>query len=565
MPHSRWHLMLIFLCYLGCASNSHGQIARFSLAPFMKPLQSVTRPRAFFDVVGEKAAVLGRENGDFEAWIFPFQILTDFGLEYRLAEMPAPDEVKHYARRIEVFPERTTLVYSHPLFTLKEHIFVPIHEPAVVILLEIDTYRKLELFVHFMASLQPMWPAGMGGQYAFWDDQLNAYILSESRRRFNAVIGTPRGERKSPPLAHELPRQPNLFAFSVSPEGGRKFFYPILITANFRSRDACIQQYKSLMQDLQGIFSRTRAEYQRFLQNSLTLAGTEFDQALLWNKLALHRGFICNPDLGCGMVAGFGPSGASRRPGFAWFFGGDAFINSFAMLGYGDADRVKKAIAFLQKYQRKDGKMMHELSQSAGMLDWFGEFPYGYIHGDTTPLYLAAIENYFTATADTEFIRQSWPSIRKAYTWCRSTDSRGDGLMENTLAGLGASELGSLREASGVDIFLAGIGVQAWKSYAELARLLGQKQEAKQAEKWFETGKSHLEQKFWNGDSQRYNFSLTRSGKPNPELTAWSAFPMIFDLLPAEHGQQALVDVASARISTDWGCRMLSRTSAAYD
>ncbi len=65
-----------------------------------------------------------------------------------------------------------------------------------------------------------------------------------------------------------------------------------------------------------------------------------FDLAFEWGKVALDKGFVCNPHLGCGLIAGLGPSGTTERPGFGWFFGGDAFINAWAISAYGDLDTV---------------------------------------------------------------------------------------------------------------------------------------------------------------------------------------------------------------------------------
>jgi len=74
--------------------------------------------------------------------------------------------------------------------------------------------------------------------------------------------------------------------------------------------------------------------------------------------------------VGCGLVAGFGPSGASERPGFAWYFAGDALMNSWSIVDYGDHARARALLEFLRDRQRADGKIMHELTQSAALLDW---------------------------------------------------------------------------------------------------------------------------------------------------------------------------------------------------
>lgn len=54
---------------------------------------------------------------------------------------------------------------------------------------------------------------------------------------------------------------------------------------------------------------------------------SEINRAFSFAKLALDSLLIENPDLGSSLVAGFGKSGGSGRPGFGWFFGGDSFIN----------------------------------------------------------------------------------------------------------------------------------------------------------------------------------------------------------------------------------------------
>ncbi|MFQ5772727.1 MAG: hypothetical protein ACE5HX_19485, partial [bacterium] len=92
---------------------------------------------------------------------------------------------------------------------------------------------------------------------------------------------------------------------------------------------------------------------------------------------------------------------------------------------------VREALAFTQKWQRTDGKMAHELSQTEKYIDWFKDYPYGYIHGDTTPYYIAAMYDYYLLSADEAFIKSSWNSLKRAYSWCLSTDENDDGLMDN--------------------------------------------------------------------------------------------------------------------------------------
>jgi hypothetical protein len=542
-------------------------IASTAVAQESIALKGSVRPHAPISVVGQKSMIAGTENGIFEAWIFPYQICHGFQLLYQNNDSPAPIPLAGLARNIEVRPEATTIMFSHPLFTVRETLFAPVDLPALVALLEVDSYQDMTLIASFLPDMEPMWPAGLGGQYAFWDEKNKAYVISESRRLRNAFIGAPNARALSSPPAHELAQAPSQFAIDFKRANGRMQKFPIIITADFVKRDSARALYEKLITTHPEQLERTRRYYQRLRDEFLSIETPDekIDLAFEWAKVALAKGFINNPDLGTGMVAGFGPSGASQRPGFGWFFGGDCFINSFAMAGYGDFNTVRESFRFLQKRQRDDGKMMHELTQAAALIDWFKDFPYGYIHGDTTPYYLVAFWNYLLASDDFDFLRESWLSLKKAYAWCRTTDTDGDGLMENTKAGLGASELGSLREASGVDIFLASVGVQAWKAMSEMANWMGEKKVADEASRWHQTGLALLEKKFWNPEKQIYNFSITQQGNPNPEVTAWGAFPMTFRQLDSLHTQIMLERLVSSEISTDWGCRMLWNKSSAYE
>jgi glycogen debranching enzyme len=77
---------------------------------------------------------------------------------------------------------------------------------------------------------------------------------------------------------------------------------------------------------------------------------------------------VTNPFLGTGLIAGYRTSGTGTRPGFAWFFGRDSLWTSLALNSEGDFAGTRTALAFLMKYQRADGKVEHEISQSAAQV-----------------------------------------------------------------------------------------------------------------------------------------------------------------------------------------------------
>src|SRR5258706_15362148 len=130
---------------------------------------------------------------------------------------------------------------------------------------------------------------------------------------------------------------------------------------------------------------------------------------------------VTNPFLGTGLVAGYRTSGESQRPGFAWFFGRDAFWSTLALNSEGDFANAKTALAFVAQFQREDGKIPHEISQGASFVNWFKDYPYGYASADATPLYIIATNDYVTRSGDLDFARQKWDSLWKADQFMCST------------------------------------------------------------------------------------------------------------------------------------------------
>ena len=530
-------------------------------------LERDVRRGVYFDAAGRRSAILGVEEGRFESWVYPIKLFHDCRLTVSIEGGDADIDLAAYARAVAAKPESFTITYAHPQFSIREIIFSPIDEPGSVILLDIDAARPLTLMVSFVPDLRPMWPAGLGGQYAAWSQQERFFVISESRRKFNGLIGSPSAVSGSSTPAHMLGAGSVHFEIKIDPKQARSEFIPIIITGDTDGRDRAVEQYRKLASSIEPLYNQT-VEHYRKLRDERTGVRTpdkNYDLAFEWAKAALDKGLVANPDLGEGLIAGLGLSNDSARPGFGWFFGGDAFINSFAIAGYGDFETARQAFRFLRKQQRADGKMMHELSQAGAMIRWFQDYPYGYYHADTTPLYIIASDEYLTQSGDQAFLKESWESLKKAYSYCVSADKNGDGLMENTAAGLGASELGSLQENLLTDVFLGAATVQAMRAMARMAELAGDKEAKKDAEARFELGLATLNRAYWDARLSRYVFAITTSGGQNPEQTAWPSVALAFHLFDDKQTEGTLRSLASNEISTDWGTRMLANTSRAYD
>jgi glycogen debranching enzyme len=309
------------------------------------------------------------------------------------------------------------------------------------------------------------------------------------------------------------------------------------------------------------------------------------DLALRWAALNMDEALACNPDLGCGLVAGYGPSQSrGTRPGFAWYFGSDAAVTTLGLLASGRYGLARQGLDFFTRYQRADGRVPHEISQSAGRIKWFEDYPYAFYHAEDTPWWIVAWGEYWRETRDTTALRQAWPAIKRAYDWCRTVTDSSSGLMLNTKAGLGAVDAGSLGAGVKADIYLTAVWIEALGRVAEMAEWSetpakpakpkkGEPKPAARAPSRLATDAVNLrdralatlQNRFWAVDSSMYAFALLEGDQPRTELTAWPSLALAFGLPEEGQGVSAATAQARATLNTDWGTRSLAGQSQLFD
>lgn len=559
--------VLIFFLSLLPLKAQEGFIPEFKIKPSRIALQRLAKPGIPFDKAGRKFAVLGDESGSFEAWAYPLKLFRNFEMSFFLKNSTRPIMAKDIVRFISVSPEVTTLTYTYQSFTVKAIYITSIKEPGAFILLKVDSSEPLTIVCGFLPVLQPMWPAGMGGQYAYWDSQLKAYIISESTGQNHGLVGSPAASGISYTPAHMLSGTPNEFKIAIpDPEKAYGKYIPICMAGGKGPFEEIKKIYKRLERDPEKYYRENLSHYQNLCQNTLQVKTPhpKLNLAFEWAKVALDNLMVENPDLGKGLVAGLGASGTSGRPGFGWFFGGDAYINSFSLVSLGALAEVREALAFTQKWQRYDGKMAHELSQAASYIDWWNDYHFGYIHADTTPYYIVAMYEYLKMSGDEDFIKQSRDSLERAYEWCLSTDTNSDGLMDNREAGLGALEYGALTGIQ-TDVYLAAIWTQASYAMENLAKVIGDNRLEKEAAQNYQQAKKAFNQKFWDEEKDFYIYAFNAEGEKVREISPWNAFGLMWHLGTQARSKISLERLNSSEITTDWGARSLSNQSQYYD
>jgi hypothetical protein len=210
---------LIAICAIAPAIGSTGAraqgVPKFEIADSPIQLEGPARPGIYLGGVGREAGFFGYETGRFEAWSWPVKLFHDFELAFKIPDYTEPIPGASVARQVIVRPEMMTVVYSHATFTVRQHLLAPLNEPGIIVLLDVSAAKPLEIVASFKADLDLMWPAGIGGQYAIYRAEQRRFLLSESRREYNAYIGSPYTTEGSTHPAHAAPDAPSVFRIAV--------------------------------------------------------------------------------------------------------------------------------------------------------------------------------------------------------------------------------------------------------------------------------------------------------------------------------------------------------------
>jgi len=523
-------------------------------------IERPARTWEFLCAVGKKAGVFGNESGRVEAWVYPLKVLRDFHvtIHHEGKEIPAETLV----RTIEARPEETTLVLTGDTFSIRETFFAPVDEPGAVIKFEVETEQPLELEVAFHRDLALEWPAAVGGTWANWSASANAFVFGEEGKRFAAVIGSPTGHE--PLLEYEA-------NYSSSHEESMKLGATakgretkiVGIAGSIHGQAEAEATYKKLIGSYEALEKESAAYYADYLKKTVRveLPDAQLQAAYDWSRISLVQGLVVNPTMGTGLVAGYRTSGESQRPGFAWFFGRDAFWSTLALNSEGDFASARTALAFVAQFQREDGKLPHEIAQGASFVNWFKDYPYGFASADATPLYVIAMNDYVKASGDVEFAKTNWDHLWRAYQFLNSTYA--NGFPKNFGIGHGWVEGGPLLPVKS-ELYQSGLAVEAKRALSELAKLTGKDEDAKKLAAESERERAALNSTFWSAEKNIYAFAVDNQNKRVDEASVLATVPMWFGLVDEKNASAMISQLAGPEHMTDWGMRILSNKSPIY-
>ena len=518
-------------------------------------------PNRFVAAHGERAIVMGYPESGLEMWAYPFEVLGGYQVSFRPSGASAAKDSRQLLRRVDYLPDSITRTYIGPDFLVREKLFVPLHEAAAVLSYEVEGIRPVDIEVHFNPVLNLMWPGGLGGQYTRWKpasgDGVPGFVIAGQGNDLAGIIGS-REITAHDDTVNSAVLTEHGYSFLLHPASGKAAVYIALGPA----ADDLTATLGKLSARLSQLRSEEAAHYAALEAGSLQIHTPDEDvnRALAWAKVALDQAWVCNPRLGCGIVAGYGPSRDALRPQYAWFFGGDGLITANALVSAGEYARAREELSFIQKYQDKaTGQIWHELSQSAGYMDW-RKLPFMYVHVDISFDYLAAFSRYVSTSGDNAFARESWSSIAAAYAYCHA--SIGPDHLPHIPADKEASDE---QHRPADDLGLSASWMAAAAGYAQLARATGHAPEADAALAEVERTSQAIGSHYWNGVANYWYDGHTATGQPIYR-EAIGPTQLIHEKAFTPEQNAALLDrLTSADFEADWGTREVAASNKDYN
>jgi glycogen debranching enzyme len=513
-----------------------------------------SQPNRFLAAHGRRSAMFGYSEQGLEAWAYPIQIFRSYFPSFRPRNDSSAIDGQAILRRVIYRPESVTRIYVGPEFVVRERIFVPLDAPGAIVTYEVNGERPVDIIVHFTPVLDLMWPAGSGGQETLWNERTQSYQLQEPTHRFQASVGSPDVVSHDDTQNYaETVGRPAGLAFTIRPRAPNNTARVVIAGGTVA---------KQLLETAAELEKSATDHYATLLSNTLQIdtPDPQVNRALSWAEVALDQAWVCNPDLGCGVVGGYGASRKARRPQYDWFFAGDGLVTIGGLLATGRYERAREELEFIIKFRNPTtGMIWHEMSQGAPYLDW-DHYPYKFVHVDLTFDFLDSLSHYLAVTGDRAFISRNWALINASYRYCHSLLNPHDGLPRIPTGKQGANEQDVLSD----DLALSAAWVSAAEGYANLAAATGHDSEAKRARSTSQQAREAASRRYWDTHQNIMIGAYNSSGSPITDPDAQPVSALRSSLFTPQQRDSLLDQLSAAGFQSDWGTRSKSALARSY-
>lgn len=90
-------------------------------------------PARFVAAHGERALLMGYSGAGLEAWAYPFQLFNHYRVQFLPQGTVGAIDGDTILRRTEYRPDEIVRIYVGPDFEVREHLFVPVDQPGVIL------------------------------------------------------------------------------------------------------------------------------------------------------------------------------------------------------------------------------------------------------------------------------------------------------------------------------------------------------------------------------------------------------------------------------------------------
>lgn len=527
-----------------------------------------------FNVGGRRVLLLGTERaGVTEVWTHPVRILQD--LHWQVRPEGAQPLTSRNACRILAAPEAFRREFRSGGCGVTETTVGSPRLPAGTVRLDIRNARASMITISGRIDLRLMWPLSeraSGDLVCRRDASGNAIIVEAAHSGAAAVVGCApvpglvqiraRGfdpERTSAPVNAHV-------EFTVSVRLARGNHSILLVVAGSgRGTGEAMRAWRSMQMHPDDAYRGQVRSTLSILRRTERHAPAEprFRQAWRQAVVSLHRFIVTTPGLGTSLMAGFGDTlrgwdgghSVNGRPGYAWYFGRDSVWSALGLLACGSLPTVRGVLRFLGRHQDVEGRIAHEITTT------------GHAHydaADAAPLYAILMGRYLRASGDTLFCRQQYTHLLRAMAWSASTDTDGDGFIENTSGGHGWIEGGALFPPH-AELYLNACWAAAQEEAAYVGRALGRMRDVRRWSRGAADTWKRIWRVFPHPVTRFPAFALRRDGRLWREETALAAVALAFGRPPADVAGAVTARLAAPSFLTTAGVRMVSDESRIYN
>jgi hypothetical protein len=551
--------------------------------------------QAPFTLTSPRALLRGSQLGRIDEFrVHPQQLLS--GLRFAIVR---PDRGVTWldtgagSREFTARPEGAELYYNDGELEIRLHLAVDRRYPSLVGLMAVRSPAAVDIIATWRAHAGAEVPEGaspFGPPEIGWDDGAQAFVWHsadgfavmggfgretplhvlgfepaihlEDRglvapSEDSAVIGAgePAGEG-SPPVVEDvdsIDSDPASVALQVHIEPDRPALLPLVIVGGPAGELDVGQAFGELVA-APGRVWVDNARYSRdFLgRDTMGLLAPDppFEDAFKWAKVGIDALRVSSPDMGAGIVSGFGAARSSE----AWVatpnaFGGSGVLwATMAADAYGDRLLAADTLQMMARYQGVDGRIPDAIGPSGQLVE----------NGvGATALFVIALDNHLRTWGDEALLDSLWPSVQRAIAYLFAADDNDDGLVN------GASRLDRWSEDRGVQtpIDLAALWAAALQACQRMAVVVGDGDLAAQTDAAAARVRTLLNDAFWNPTARTFSFAKRSDGSFVPVSTVLPAVPMIFELLDPGNATAALDAFSSSSFSRDWGVGLVGVTA----